>query len=89
MVVYCFFDEVCGFGVGQVIFGLVLELWFVDEDVEYQFVVDYYVVGGNIFGFFVVDEVVECVKFLYESLVQVLFVGVVIGGWNGVVILVV
>ena len=80
-------DEAGGLEAGQAVLGLALEMRVADEHAEHQLDAVEDVVGGDVLGLLVADEVAEGADALGQRGAKAGFVGAAVGGRDGVAII--
>ncbi len=86
MIAHRVLDQPRGFGRGQAVLGLALELGIAHEHREHDFRAGHHVVGSDVFGLLLADQLAESTQPLGERGAQALFVRAAIGGGHGVAI---
>ena len=87
MVAHRGLDEARGLEAGQAVLGLALEMRVADEDAEHQLDAVEDVVGGDVLGLLVADELAERADALGQRGAQARLVGAAVGGRDGVAII--
>src|SRR3954452_8676002 len=79
-------DEARGFQAGEAVLGLALEMRVSDEDAEHQFDAVEDVVGLDVLGALVADELAERADALGQRGAKARLVGAAVGGWDRVAV---
>ena len=87
MVAHGGLDEARRLKAGQAVLGLALEMRVADEDAEHQLDAVEDVVGGDVLGALVADQLAERADALGERGAQARLVGAAVGGRNGVAVI--
>src|SRR5204862_3855098 len=80
MVAHRGLDEARGLEAGQAVLGLALEMRIADEDAEHQLDAVERVIGGDVLGALVADELAERANALRERAAEARLVGAAVGG---------
>ncbi len=87
MVAHRGLDEARGLEAGEAVLGLALEMRVADEDAEHQLDAVHHVVGGDVLGLLVADQVAERANALGQRGAQARLVGAAVGSRDGVAII--
>src|SRR5436853_376162 len=81
------FDEARRLEAGQAVLGLALEMRVADEDRKHQLDAVEHVVGGDVLGLLVADQLAERADALGQGGAEAGFVGAAVGGRDGVAVI--